>query len=119
MNKNTRKLFADLKSKCNTSEKRKAYNEFIKSFTNKPMDVILDALKEDNGDLYNTNGEKKWIRETEPILNKFLKYNPKVSNEDLVEIVQGEVSELEDKFGKLKGYKELNDQIEKYYEIED
>jgi hypothetical protein len=71
-----------------------------------------------------------WVNRWEPVkFNKrwvdkialkagifFDKYPDLLNDDNLMEICDGEVSEVEEKFGLLDGFKELNEIIGKYFE---
>ena len=81
---------------------------------------IISALKADQGGLNNSSAGKKAQMKIVAAAENFMKKNPKVklSNEDLENIVGGDIDEVEEKYGELKGWNKLNDAIELYFDAD-
>lgn len=81
---------------------------------------IISALKADQGGLNNSSAGKKAQMKIIAAAENFMKKNPKVklSNEDLEDIVGGDIDEVEEKYGELKGWNKLNDAIESYFDAD-
>lgn len=81
---------------------------------------IISALKADQGGLNNSSAGKKAQMKIIAAAENFMKKNPKVklSNEDLENIVGGDIDEVEEKYGELKGWNKLNDAIESYFDAD-
>lgn len=60
---------------------------------------------------------QRWVIKIAEKAGKFFDKYPLLLNDDnLMEICDGEVGEVFDKFGKCNGFNELNDIISKYFE---
>ena len=81
---------------------------------------IISALKADQGALDNTRRGKRAQNKIVRAAEDFIKRNPntKITQDDLLDIVGGDVDYVEEKFGKLRGWKKLNDAIESYLDAE-
>lgn len=81
---------------------------------------IISALKADQGGLNNSSAGKKAQMKIVAAAENFMKKNPKLklSDEDLEDIVGGDVDESEEKYGELKGWNRLNDAIEAYFDAD-
>lgn len=81
---------------------------------------IISAIKADQGELNNSSAGKKAQMKIVAAAENFMKKNPKVklSNEDLENIVGGDIDEVEEKYGELKGWNKLNDAIELYFDAD-
>ena len=63
------------------------------------------------------NYNEYWVNKLAGLAGKFFDKYPDLLNDDnLMEICDGEVGEVEEKFGALDGFKELNDAVGKYFE---
>lgn len=99
MNQELRKSFAELRSKCNTSEKRKAYNKLVSTFAKSKADYIKlqDVISEDKI----SSAELKMIKEKLGMagiilipINKIevpLSKYPKLTDEQRVYVFIGEM----------------------------
>lgn len=93
------------------------------SVVNSSSDIgnrIISALKADQGGLNNSSAAKKAQMKIVAAAENFMKKNPKVklSNEDLENIVGGDIDEVEEKYGELNGWNKLNDAIELYFDAD-
>lgn len=82
---------------------------------------IISALKSDQGGLNNTRAGKRAQNKIVSAAEDFLKRNPKVklTDEDLEDIIGGDVDYIEEKYGELRGWNKLNDAIEAYFDVDD
>ena len=95
-------------------------NELVADSSSDIGNRIISALKADQGGLNNSSAGKKAQMKIVAAAENFMKKNPKVklSNEDLENIVGGDIDEVEEKYGELKGWNKLNDAIELYFDAD-
>lgn len=94
--------------------------EYDQSYDNVAR-LMMEAMQYDNGmcDRYNRETyPDKWVELIRQAAEKFFQSNPELLNEETIEEIGtgGEESEMEEKYGHLEGWKELNRVLGHYFD---
>jgi hypothetical protein len=101
------------------SDLYKKYNSGASKDAGKKLeDSIISAIRTDQGGLDDSAETKKKIKKIAAAAQDFISKNPKVNltSEDIDDIIWLDVDTIEERYGKLKGFKKLYDAIDAFYE---